>query len=71
MDLIDTWRKREKREKKREKTRENKRKREKKMSRVNYYQSAFNSKKKRKTKCIGRNARNLKKWLLPLRIYIL
>ena len=31
---------------------------------LNYYQSAFNSQ-KRKTKCINRNARNFKKW--PLR----
>ena len=35
-------------------------KREKKMSRVNYYQSGFNSQ-KRQTKYIRRKARNLKK----------
>ena len=37
------------------------------MSRVNHYQSSFNSQKE-KTKYIGRNAWNLKK-CLPLRIY--
>ena len=44
---------REKKERKREK-------REKKMSRVDYYQSVFNSQKEKFN--IGRNAQNLKKW---------
>ena len=48
-------------EKAREKEREKKREKEReKMSRVNYYQSAFNSQKK---KYIGRNAQNFKNWL--------
>ena len=50
----------EKEREKREKRREKERKGEKKMSRVNYYQSAFNLQKE-KTMFIGRNAQNLKK----------
>ena len=52
----------EKKKEKREKKRENRKKEREKMSRVNYYQSAFNSQKN--TKYIGRNAQNFKKWLL-------
>ena len=57
----------EKREKERERrekekkdiSKEKKREKREKMSRVNYYQSAFNS---QKEKYIGRNAQNVKKW---------
>ena len=49
------------REKKREKKREKERTGEKQMSRVNNYQSAFNSQKEKLNMYIGRNAQNLKK----------
>ena len=55
-------------ERKGEKKREKERKGEKKMHWVNYYQSAFNLQKEKKTKYIGRNDRNFKK-LLYLYIY--
>ena len=44
-DKRERGRKKERKERNREKTREKERKREKKMSRVNYYQSAFNTQK--------------------------